>query len=121
MNKWILVSLLMGLASLPAMPASAASSLQEKLSNVKKPLVARTDQGVLRSIDLEKRTAMIGGFLYDFGPQTYPIKVTMLNSSAGAVELLRKGMKVEVEYLDLGTSRLAVSITQLPDSAEVEY
>ena len=121
MKKWIVVSLLMGLASMAAVPAVAASSLQDKLSNIKKPLVARTDQGVIRSIDLEKRTAMIGGFLYDFGPRTYPCKVTMLNSSAGAVELLRNGMKVEVEYLDLETSRLAVSITQLSDSAKVEY
>lgn len=121
MKKWIVVGLLMGLASLSAMPALAASSLQEKLSNVKQPLVARTDQGVIRSIDLEKRTVMIGGFLYEFGPRTSPVKVTMLNSSAGAVELLRTGMKVEVEYLDLDTSRLALSLTQLPDNAKVEY
>lgn len=120
MKKLILVNLLMGLLLAPPVFA-ASSSIQEKLSNVKKPLVARTDRGIIRSIDLEKRTIMIGGYVYDFGPQTFPFKVTMLNSSAGAVELLRTGMKVEVEYLDLETSRLAVSIKQLPDSTKVEY
>ena len=117
MRKLLLFNLLIGL--LAGTPAYADNSLAKTLSKLHAPLIARTTDGVIRSIDLEKRTAIISGYLYEFGPPTFPLKVTMLNGSAGSIEMLRTGMKVEVVYGELDTSRLAASIKQLPEDTNV--
>lgn len=97
------------------------ASLQEAVAGLKEPITARVDRGVVREIDLARRTCMIGGYIYEMGPPGMPAKVTMLNSSAGAFELLQPGMKVEVTYGDLGTTRLIAALKQLPSSADVEH
>ena len=117
MRKLLLFNLLIGL--LAGTPAHA-DNVMDKLQKLHKPIVARTTEGVIRSINLEKRTAIIGGFLYEFGPTYFPLKVTMLNDSPGSIEMLKVGMKVEVMYGELGTARLASSIKQLPEDTQVE-
>lgn len=83
---------------------------------------ARTTQGVVESVDLAERSALISGYTYDFGPANMPIpvEVKMYNSDYGAFELLRSGMKVEIVYGDVGDVRLAVRVQQLSDSAVPE-
>lgn len=97
------------------------ASLQEAVMGLKEPLTARVDRGIVHEVDLARRTCMIGGYIYEMGPPGSPAKVTMLNSRAGAFELLQPGMKVEVTYGDLGTTRLIAALTQLPSSADVEH
>lgn len=83
---------------------------------------ARTTQGVIESVDLAERSAIIGGYTYDFGPANMPVpvEVKMYNSEHGAFELLRSGMKVEIVYGDFGDVRLTVRVQQLSDSAVLE-
>jgi len=76
---------------------------------------------VIRSIDLDTRTGVIGGYAYQFGSAVQPVKVTMYNASTGALELLQPGMKVEVVYVDTDTTRLAISIQQLAQDEDVEF
>ena len=116
MKKLLLANML--IAMLLGAPAYA-DDLQSIMSSTD-TVVARTARGIIRSIDLDKRTAIIGGFMYAFGPPSFPIKVTMLNASTGSIEMLRSGMKVEVVYGEFGTSRIAASIKQLPSDANVE-
>lgn len=110
----MVIALLLGVPVLAVAATTTASSSNPSL-------VARTAQGVIRSIDLGRRSAIISGFLYDFGPPTIPVPVTLLNANPGSVHMLHPGMKVEVKYKELGTSRATVSITQLPNSANVDY
>lgn len=95
--------------------------LEDAISKLEKPLRARTTRGVIHTIDMNARKGIIGGFEYHFGPPTFQLKVTMKNSSGGALELLQPGMKVEVVYGDFGTTRIAAAIKVLPDDAEIEY
>lgn len=101
--------------------AAFAASLEELAAEIDEPLQARTARGIIHSIDLDARRLTIGGYEYYFGPHTMPVKVTMRNSSAGAVELLESGMKVEVVYAELGASRIVASITELAEDARVEH
>lgn len=83
---------------------------------------ARTTQGVIESVDLVERSAIISGYLYDFGPpdMRIPVEVKMYNSNYGAFELLQPGMKVEIVYGDVGDTRLAVRVKQLSNNAVLE-
>jgi hypothetical protein len=80
-------------------------------------VATRTTRGVIHSVDLAERTAIISGYEYDFGSPTQqtPVKVKMYNSAYGAFELLQPGMKVEIEYGDDGTERLVIEVQQLSD------
>ena len=82
-------------------------------------VAARTTKGVIESVDLATRSAVIGGYLYDFGrpDEQMPARVKMHNSDGGAYELLRPGMKVEIQYGDVGDVRLVVKVQQLSDRA----
>ncbi|MEM7364205.1 MAG: hypothetical protein AAF525_09280 [Pseudomonadota bacterium] len=95
--------------------------LEDAITKLEKPLRARTTRGVIHSIDMNARKGIIGGFEYHFGPPTFALKVSMKNSSTGALELLQPGMKVEVVYGDFGSTRIAASIKVLPDNAPIEY
>jgi hypothetical protein len=95
--------------------------LEDAITRLEKPLRARTTRGIIRTLDLDARKGVIGGYEYHFGPPTFALKVTMLNSGGGALELLQPGMKVEVVYGDFGTARIAASIKQLADSENVEH
>ncbi len=85
-------------------------------------VMASTTRGVVESINLEDRTAQISGYTYDFGDPNdpLPVKVTMLNSAFGAFELLLPNMKVEIVYGETEEIRLAVTLQQLADDAEME-
>ena len=95
--------------------------LEDAITKLEKPLRARTTRGVIHTIDMNARKGIIGGFEYHFGPPTFQLKVTMKNSSTGALELLQPGMKVEVIYGDFGSTRIAAEIKELPDNAPIEY
>lgn len=106
---------------MPTIAEPAGQGIVDLVGGLKEPLRGRTDQGIVRSIDFEKRQVVIGGYNYDFGPPGLPIQVKMLNSNTGAFELLQPGMKVEIIYGDLGTARIAARVTQLPDDEAVEH
>lgn len=101
--------------------AAFSASHRDQAAALDEPVKARTVRGELLSIDLNDRTAIIGGYEYYFGPHTMPVEVQMLNSGAGAVELLKPGMKVEVVYGELGLSRIVASIKQIPYDTQVEH
>lgn len=117
MKKLVLVNLL--IASLVGTPVFAAS-LQSIMENVKTPMMATSTRGVINSINLDNRTAIIGGLKYQFGPPEFPVKVTLLNSVPGSIQMLRPGMKVRVLYGALESYRIVGAIQQLPKSARVE-
>ncbi|MCB1692215.1 MAG: hypothetical protein KDI19_05575 [Pseudomonadales bacterium] len=108
-------------AGLMASGPAGATDIVDLAAKQKTTLQARVAQGVVRSIDLDRRTCVIGGYTYEFGPPGLPIKITMVGNKPGAIELLQAGMKVEVTYGDLGEARIVAMIKQLPDDEEVEY
>jgi hypothetical protein len=81
---------------------------------------AQITRGVIESIDLEQRIVIISGYSYDFGPNYTPAEIKMYQSDAGALELLRNGMKVELKYGDIGSTRIPVKVRQLSDQDVVE-
>ena len=89
---------------------------------LKNTVSARTTQGIVESVDLQARSAVISGYTYDFGTpdMPVPIEVKMYNSDYGAFELLEGGMKVEVVYGDTGDLRLVVRLQQLSNNATIE-
>lgn len=85
---------------------------------------ARTTEGVIHTIDLATRKAVIGGYTYYFGPpdMSVPTKVKLFGTQYGAVELLEPGMKVKVVYGDTGRIRIALQVEELADDAEtIDY
>jgi len=116
-----LVLLLMVLLS--STVSAEEKTLMQILGGIHEPLKARTDDGVLHSLDLSSRTAMIGGYRYHFIPDfgSPPLSVKLYGSDAGSLSLLHPGMKVRVTYGDTGDARVAVRIEQLSDSAKVEF
>ncbi|MBO6556493.1 MAG: hypothetical protein JJ934_16535 [Pseudomonadales bacterium] len=115
-------NLLFGLMLLAAgvMPA-VAQTFSDLLNGENTPGYTMTDQGVVTDRDIASRTIVVGGFMYLVG-NGFETEVTLLNTSAGAYELLNEGMKVEVEYFDLeDDGRLAIRINQIDDNEEVEF
>ena len=100
-------------------------SYQELLDSIDldSPMWARETQGVIREIDLGKRSIIIGGYSYLVGPSYVekPLQVSLHGTEAGAFELLEVGMKVEVLYIDFGYSRVAFLIEELSRDALVEH
>ena len=47
--------------------------------------------------------------------------ISLYGTSAGSLELLSVGMKVEMEYFELGHARLAMAIKELDPNLEVEF
>ncbi len=118
--KKLLFILVLGCLA-PTMVQAAEKSIVDLAGELDAPLRARTIQGVIRVVDLEKRQAEISGYIYDFGPPGLPIKIILESGSSGAFEMLDPGMKVEVMYGDLGTARIAVQIKQLSYDADIEH
>lgn len=77
-------------------------------------------RGVIQSIDLVTRTVVISGYAYDFGPDFDTVEVKLYNSDAGALELLKPGMKVEVTYVNPDRRRVPISVIQLSNSTVIE-
>ena len=120
-NQCLLVIAFMSPMALAADPDEQIEFITDE--NVLKEAVrARTTQGVIESVDVAERSAIIGGYIYDFGPpdMRIPVEVKMYNSNYGAFELLQPGMKVEIVYGDVGDMRLAVRVKQLSNNAVIE-
>ena len=83
---------------------------------------ARIKYGIVRSINLDDRTAIISGFKYAFGAveKGWTAEVKMYRSDFGALELLRPGMKVKVQYGEFGVIRVLLRLEQLADSEIIE-
>ena len=85
-------------------------------------VMARTKYGIIRSIDLQSRTAIISGFKYAFGSveDGRTAEVKLYGSEYGALELLKVGMKVKVVYGEFGFMRVVLRLQQLADNAVIE-
>jgi hypothetical protein len=77
--------------------------------------------GVIRSIDIAEREAIISGFRYSFGSPVYDnsSEVIMYGVGFGSFEMLTVGMKVKVKYSDTGVMRYVVLLEQLSSLAIV--
>ena len=66
---------------------------------------------------------MIGGYEYHVANAygEFPLEVSLYGTSAGSFELLREGMKVEVEYIDVDVARAAFSISEIDPGLEIEH
>ena len=99
---------------------SASSSFAENFPRPSRIYTVETT-GIIRSIDLAEREAMIGGFRYYFGSPVLDnsSEVRMYNTSFGSFEMLSVGMKVRVRYADTGVSRYVVLLEQLSSLTKV--
>jgi len=79
------------------------------------PMV-RSDRGIIRHLDFEKNTMVVGGMEFVVPLET-PVT---LRDAAGAFTMLVVGMKAEVVYKELPTERVALTVDQLPDNTEIE-
>ncbi len=85
------------------------------MDSVEDGMALRSATGEIHELDLARRTAIISGFMYVFGPSTLadPLEVTMLGSDYGALELLRVGMYVEVRFLQSPSGRVGRQLIQV--------
>ena len=117
MKKLLPISILLFIP----MAFSEIQSYQELVEMVDKDDRTRLTQaqGIVREIDLAKRAVIIGGYSYLVGPSYVenPLQVSLYGTGAGAFELLRIGMVVEVSYLDFGYARIAFVIRELSREA----
>jgi len=76
--------------------------------------------GVISNINLAKRTVNINAVRYLLPPATAanPLRVKMLGTNHGALELLENGMTVSVSYEMAGKSRAAIEIVQIERGAD---
>lgn len=91
-----------------------AVDFMEIVRNVKKSVAAREDRGELQILNLSHRKGTINGYTYLFGPAVDPIRVKMLGSKGGALELLVEGMYVRVAYFETQGYRIALNLEQIP-------
>ncbi len=90
------------------------------MDSIEDSVPERTTEGQIRTIDLGGRTAVIGGFVYHFGPSTdaYPLQVKMLGKDYGSLEMLKPGMHVQILYIQAGQHRIGNMLTQVNESEE---
>ncbi|MBD3647331.1 MAG: hypothetical protein HUJ31_07770 [Pseudomonadales bacterium] len=83
-----------------------------------KRIYTRETTGVIRSINLSEREAIISGYKYYFGSPVYndAADVDMYGSQYGSFEMLRVGMKVYIRYAEYGNIRYVVQLQQLSDT-----
>jgi hypothetical protein len=100
-----------------------AETFDELMDSIDAPLPSRFENGVIVEMDLVNRVIQVSGYDYHVSPAFGEniTEISLYETSIGAFELLSVGMKVEVEYLDLGQARVAMVIKQLAANAEVEY
>lgn len=103
--------------------SATAVTFEELGDSMDEPIPPRVDEGVVRQINFADRTIVVGGYEYLVGPSTLdqPVEVNLYATSAGAFELLRDGMLVEVEYIDFGHARVAFRISELSPDAEIDH
>lgn len=112
--KFLALPLMLALGSMGAgITASAADG--------DKVIYARTAVGKIHAINLEDRTAIIGGYRYQFGSpasrDTSDIKLYGYN--AGSFEMLQPGMKVTMRYAEYGTVRFVLSLEELSPDTDI--
>ncbi len=86
----------------------------EIVRNVQGSVAAREDRGELQMLNLSLRKGTINGYTYLFGPPVDPIRVKMLGSDGGALELLAEGMYIKVKYFKTQGYRIAFDLEQIP-------
>lgn len=108
-------SILMAGVLLVATFASVSASAAPRV------IYARTAIGVIHEINLTKRTAIIGGYIYYFGnpDDRDASKVTLYGYHSGAFELLKVGMKVTLRYAEYGVGRYVLSLRQLAPDTDI--
>ncbi|MCB1644142.1 MAG: hypothetical protein KDI36_01750 [Pseudomonadales bacterium] len=111
MKQWLWVCLTVVFAC--SAIAEEVPDYNALVDSIDEPLMARSDTAEIQSIDLVTRSGVIGGYQYLFGPHTENLVVKMRGSNAGALELLREGMTVEVLYIEPQGHRIALEIEQL--------
>ena len=74
--------------------------------------------GVILDIDYTTRRMTVGGFVYYLVPATdaQPLTVKMLGKDFGSLQMLEKGMHVQIDYIPAGDYRLGFDIVQIADS-----
>jgi hypothetical protein len=99
-----------------------AETFDELLDSMDEPVSSRVEDGVIVEMDLANRKIQISGYDYNVSPAfgENVTEISLYGTSFGAFELLSVGMKVEVEYLDLGRARIAMMIKELNPNLEVE-
>lgn len=97
------------------------AAVQPVCAAADKVIYARTAVGKIHSINLEERTAIIGGYRYQFGSpvsrDTSDIKLYGYN--AGSLEMLQPGMKVTMRYAEYGNTRFVLSLEELPPGTDI--
>jgi hypothetical protein len=79
------------------------------------------DEGRLQSVDLARRSVVINGYRYQVSTGRSAVEVSMLGSSAGAMELLVEGMYVRVEYRQVRGGRISTAIQQLKVDRRMDH
>ncbi len=81
----------------------------------------QTRIGMVHSLDLANKTAVISGYRYSFtGTEGWDLpSVKMYGTDYGAFELLRKDMKVRVTYRLSKMSRVVVALRQVSDDTRL--
>ena len=81
----------------------------------------QTRIGMVHSLDLANKTAIISGYRYSFtGTEGWDLpSVKMYGTDYGAYELLRTDMKVRVTYRLSNKSRVVVALRQVSDDARL--
>jgi hypothetical protein len=81
----------------------------------------QTRIGMVHSLDLANKTAVISGYRYSFtGTKGWDLpSVKMYGTDYGAFELLRKDMKVRVTYRLSKMSRVVVALRQVSEDTRL--
>mgnify|MGYP006155090197 FL=1 len=123
MKAYLAIMLMLGLAA-PVFSEDMDDEAVDVMSivrNIKNPTLAREDRGELQMLNLTYRKGTINGYTYLFGPPVDPIKVKMLGSSSGALELLAEGMYIKVEYFETQGYRIALELEQIPIDHSLDH
>ena len=91
------------------------------LAEVQASDYTQTRIGMVHSLDLANKTAIISGYRYSFtGTEGWDLpSVKMYGTDYGAYELLRTDMKVRVTYRLSKKSRVVVALRQVSDDARL--
>ena len=118
MNKFI-QSLLSALSALSIMFVLIVSA--SVFAEVPASDYTQTRIGMVHSLDLANKTAVISGYRYSFtGTEGWDLpSIKMYGTDYGAFELLRTDMKVRVTYRLSKMSRVVVALRQVSDDTRL--
>ena len=100
-----------------------AETFDEMLQGLDGQAFKRLENGVIVELNYVTRTIQVSGYDYQVSPAfgENVTDISLYGTSAGSLELLSVGMKVEMEYFELGHARLAMAIKELDPNLEVEF